>query len=81
MQAGAPIPTSPNVYIDPSNEQIVYVGSAGGYKVDDFSISRMLETLVQVRMLIHSGICMDRRGINAYKHDNGTLQVCISLKS
>jgi len=50
LQAGAPIPTDPNVYIDPSDEVTVYVGSAGGFKVDDFSISRMLAALVQVRM-------------------------------
>eukprot|EP00890_Picochlorum_soloecismus_P006538 jgi/Picsp_1/709/NSC_00703-R1_heme-binding protein 2-like len=46
-EAGAPIPTDPNVYIDPSDEMTVYVGSAGGFKVDDFSISRMLDALVQ----------------------------------
>ena len=62
LQAGAPIPTDPNVYLDPSDEVTVYVGSAGGFKVDDFSISRMLAALVQVRMVTQKNH-IDQRGM------------------
>lgn len=43
-----PQPRQPEVFLASEPERVVYVAQAGGFKMDGFSVSRMLKSLLEV---------------------------------